>query len=1033
MSFFADAVKTVGPTVAGAVGTVFAGWAVKTAWDHSDKIDDITSILPWFSTTSAYTKNLIEEARKDTKGAYPKIFGRNSELNLLEDQLSSGAGLIFLLGESGVGKSTIVYELVRRIANKESTEYLNSAVILSLDLKKLFPQGFGAMFKSLVNGGMVAVIQKIVRELENTNLKGKITFLFIDEFQDLLKKGNEKLFDDMKAELAKNGIHIIGASMDPEDITYWIKKEKGMSRRAELIQVLPLGEAAMVEALTLSMPSILEEFAKKNKFHERQINTPVVEDGLVKTSIFFSNIFYADIVEPNRSSKLFRQLISHLCSKKSHKSSWGEQDVVDFIRATRSHQVNFSSAIYKYEQQKADIESRKQFQQTEEVKLKLKRSFRQSYFPKTGNECGQTIERVQQEVTSLTRDIQNLDTDFPIVREYESKEFAKDIIGHISSDLSRENLTSCYSCSIKELRTLYTQYLHLKHKLDVKEFIEETLRIRENDVLIVTDADDILWHLQDKQTQKNLSQASNRSPAPLLQAANQIAQQGTQIVNQFSQNALGTNLIPYSSTLVRTPPPKPQPHLVDAIFIEFIEQKRIKTVLIKTYSKPIADSLTPKKLNVTTEDNIQWLASKLPKEIEGENRQVIATKLVDVERRLNLSSFSDKSPVDACCEILSSISKKTGGFTLDGNWIDSLVEVAPNLGRPRIASGYEETKQPTAVKPSSPQKVTTARPEQAATEPTYTYVSGHFPPTLHNLLSELQRERDNSIPLLIGDDCPCTLMFRKSQVASWLADRNRKVEWGFHEVSTQRDKDTVLLLDAEQIVNCEAAVKEVMNNGVKVIIFGKTSILPIQGQTGDLVDNISKIAQSGVQLVGTLTGNAQNTSPAKPPLWPSAKIYRSEPLSAEEKRVFLQFQIDTAIKEKGKLPDEPRATLVKTYTYLWERLKRNANGIAEDIMKDISRLSLDNLDRKKLVEFFDPIGPGLGLHPLELTYLLTPEATPWGYWVWRKVTDPILYMGQLVLWSIQSLMNYATGQIMGWITGLPFWKLFAGLRRITGW
>ncbi len=1028
MSGWAEIGKAVGGPLLTGIGSVVGGFAIKFLWDHSDKINALKEKIPGWSTTDFYTYSLVEAARK---GAFPKAFGRDVELNALKAKVAGGYGIIFLLGASGVGKSTIVYELARQIAFGEVNDYLKDAQILALNLRKLFPKGVGDSLKTFFSGGAAAVVEKIIKDLEHRHLKGKITFLFIDECQDLLLKGNEKIFDDLKAELATHGIHIIAASMNQQDIEFWIQKEMGRERRADVIRVEPLTEKATVEVLSLSRPSLSEEFGKK--FH---CTVPTIDDSAIKATVFFAEKLYPKIVEPNRSTKFFREVIPYFCDKKKSQTSCGDEDVIECVRGMFASRVA-DPAIYEYKKHLFEIERRKKNHESEEKKKQFKESCGTAYFPPISHPCTPVAEQIRAEANILKQRL-HTETSFPIAYECGSKEYGKEIV-YLAMEPETEASDPVYHrCSITELRKFHRQYFKSKDGFDVEAFIREKLQSLDTGVLFIEEADELLCHLQDKQQQRSPSTSHNFSSTPI----GQMATQGINQLNQLSQTFMGTVMIPHSTTLTKAAPSKPNLHPVDAIFCEFIENNRLKTVLLKTYYKPTPEVLTPTKVKLSPESTIQWLVTKLPKEMESSEKTAIATKIHSLV--ITMSLADSPNPSDTCHGLLNAIQMKSGGFNVDENWTAAIQEIAPHLQPSNTKAEYDrlKNKDTKQINTPAPLTITTQRPEQKAKMPTFTYLRHHFPQPLHNLLGELAMERDNSIPLLIGEDCPTTLMFRKSQVASWLAFYKRNVEFGFDQLSPNRDRDTVLLLDAEQIPSCIEPLKQFMQStenkqlGIKVIIFGKTSLLPNTFKQGDVFDNVSRLVDSGAKLVGQFTNSGPSSGmTAQPQPWPNAKVYRSEPLTLEEKRLFLQFQIDSAKPKESSLNETNRDALITSYTYLWDRLNRNANGIAEDVRSDIGALSekISNLDLNQIAEFFSSISKQFGMHPLEIPYLLTPELTPWSYYIWRKVTDPLLYVGNLVLWSVRSLMNYATGQIVGWITGLPIWKFASVFKRLLGW
>jgi hypothetical protein len=272
------------------------------------------------------------------------------------------------------------------------------------------------------------------------------------------------------------------------------------------------------------------------------------------------------------------------------------------------------------------------------------------------------------------------------------------------------------------------------------------------------------------------------------------------------------------------------------------------------------------------------------------------------------------------------------------------------------------------------------------------------------------------------------LAFRKAQVASWLTKHSRAVEFNASQALTHGERGA-LLLDIEEYLQCIPLVEQAMGAGVKVVIFGKTSLLPA---TGDMSDKLTQALEAGKNLVGQLTGTGGGAATSNPSLFPQAITYRSEPLTENEKRLFLQYQIDISLETKQKPSEENQKTLIETYMYLWNRLHKDTNGIAQEIKTDTPIIQAEKspLTTDGIVEFFSGILTSqTHAHPLEITYLLTPESTPWTYYCWRKVTDALLYVGNLILSPIQWMVKYATGQVVGWFTSFPLWRIFSFFTR----
>ena len=158
------------------------------------------------------------------------LVGRDNEINkMIEVLLRKKKNNPILLGDAGVGKSSIVYELAKRIEENNVPEKLKGYQIISIDMSSLFAN-------TKYRGEFEAKVNNLIDSVKS---KGNI-ILFIDEIHMIVKSGGSEGSIDcaniLKPYLASDEIKMIGATTLSEYNKY-IAHDKALSRRFESILV----------------------------------------------------------------------------------------------------------------------------------------------------------------------------------------------------------------------------------------------------------------------------------------------------------------------------------------------------------------------------------------------------------------------------------------------------------------------------------------------------------------------------------------------------------------------------------------------------------------------------------------------------------------------------------------------------------------------------------------------------------------------------------------------------------------------------
>lgn len=125
--------------------------------------------------------------------------GRDNEINTLIHSLAERKKLTLLIGERGVGKTTIIDELVYRIKNNNIPKFLKKQMIIELDLSKLFFNPKDT--KNIEN----AIIETIEFAKKNKAI------IFIDKIDDL-NKYDLKIFKLIKQAIEHFNLKVIGTT-----------------------------------------------------------------------------------------------------------------------------------------------------------------------------------------------------------------------------------------------------------------------------------------------------------------------------------------------------------------------------------------------------------------------------------------------------------------------------------------------------------------------------------------------------------------------------------------------------------------------------------------------------------------------------------------------------------------------------------------------------------------------------------------------------------------------------------------------------
>lgn len=177
-----------------------------------------------FEFLSKYCEDLTEKARE---GKIDPVIGREEEIRRVIRVLARRSkSNSVLIGEAGVGKTSIVEGVAQRIVDGDVPSILANSRLFALDLGALTA---GAKYK----GEFEERIKGVLNEIEKSK---EMIILFIDEIHMLMGDGKSDAANLLKPMLARGALHCIGATTFAEYRKH-IAKDGAFERRFQKIDV----------------------------------------------------------------------------------------------------------------------------------------------------------------------------------------------------------------------------------------------------------------------------------------------------------------------------------------------------------------------------------------------------------------------------------------------------------------------------------------------------------------------------------------------------------------------------------------------------------------------------------------------------------------------------------------------------------------------------------------------------------------------------------------------------------------------------
>ena len=251
--------------------------------DIDSLYDDVDNMNASFVSKNRYIDEVgVDLCKKALNNEIDPVIGREKETErLIEIICRRNKRNPLLIGEAGVGKTSIVEEFARRLAFNEVPVRLQNKRVVSISMASLVA---GTKYR----GEFEEKVLKIFDDLEQSD----DVIVFIDEIHTLVGAGGADGAIDasniLKPALARGKVIVIGATTTREYNKY-IEDDKALSRRFQTIMVEEPKEKDLFNILS----------KLKNNYEE--YHNVSISSSVIKYIIKLSKIYLPYRKEPDRS------------------------------------------------------------------------------------------------------------------------------------------------------------------------------------------------------------------------------------------------------------------------------------------------------------------------------------------------------------------------------------------------------------------------------------------------------------------------------------------------------------------------------------------------------------------------------------------------------------------------------------------------------------------------------------------------------------------------------------------------------------
>ncbi|PIE91507.1 MAG: ATP-dependent Clp protease ATP-binding subunit ClpC [Acidobacteria bacterium] len=231
---------------------------------------------------SEFSRNLSELAER---GAFDRLIGRNSEIQRIIQILSRRRkNNPILLGEPGVGKTSIVEGLAQRIVQGKVPIGLSDKRLYALDLSLVVA---GTKYRGQFEERLKSIIKEASRDSS--------VILFIDEIHSIIgtgaAEGSLDAANILKPALSRGEIQCIGSTTHKE-FTKYIEKDRALVRRFQSVDIVPPTEEEATEVLF----GLKDHYEAYHRVH--------YEEESLHSAVYLSNRYITDRSLPDKALDL---------------------------------------------------------------------------------------------------------------------------------------------------------------------------------------------------------------------------------------------------------------------------------------------------------------------------------------------------------------------------------------------------------------------------------------------------------------------------------------------------------------------------------------------------------------------------------------------------------------------------------------------------------------------------------------------------------------------------------------------------------
>lgn len=238
---------------------------------------NVNSVVSKEEFIKDYTINLNQ---LDREGGIDNIVGREKEIQIITQVLARRKkNNVILVGKGGVGKTSVIYGLVKLINQHKAPNILNGKELLMLNIMKMVSgTSLRGMFEERVQG--------LFEELENSEKY----ILVIDNMQAVLKNGNKDRDTDISDKIGKildNGnVRVIG-TISFKEYRNCLENNTQLSRKFQKIIIEPNNIKETVSII------------KENKRYYEDFHNTTYSDSIIEKAVELSEKYITDRCLPD--------------------------------------------------------------------------------------------------------------------------------------------------------------------------------------------------------------------------------------------------------------------------------------------------------------------------------------------------------------------------------------------------------------------------------------------------------------------------------------------------------------------------------------------------------------------------------------------------------------------------------------------------------------------------------------------------------------------------------------------------------------